>query len=102
MRSLILYVVLAVSAFAQQASITSITGNVTDSHGATIPNAMVKAVADSTQTTYSGTTNAAGVYVFPSVRIDTYTVTASAPGFDAVTRKGVLVEVNQVVRADFQ
>jgi hypothetical protein len=91
-----------VCAWAQQASITSITGNVTDANGAAIPNASVKAVADSTQTTYSGTTNAAGAYVFPSVRIDTYTVTASAAGFDLVTRTGVLVEVNQVVRADFE
>jgi hypothetical protein len=101
MRSLIVVLAITTGAFAQQASITSITGNVTDSHGAVIPNAIVKAVADSTQTTYTGATNAAGAYVFPSVRIDTYTVTASAAGFDSVTRKNVLVEVNQVVRADF-
>ena len=102
MRPLFLAIVLAASAAAQQASITSITGNVTDANGASVPQATVKAVADSTQETYSGTTNTSGLYVFPSVRIGTYTVTASAPGFDSVMRKGVLVEVNQVVRADFQ
>jgi hypothetical protein len=87
--------------FAQQASITSIIGNVTDSDGAAIPAGVVKAVNDNTQETYSGTTNAAGLYSFGFVRIGTYTISVTATGFDSVTRTGVVVQVNQVVRADF-
>src|SRR6266852_1887774 len=96
----ILFVCLALTggAFAQQASITSIVGRVTDPSGAALPGASVTAVEDGTQQTYSGKTNEEGLYSFPFVRVGTYTITATAPGFATMVRKGVLVQVNQVVR----
>src|SRR5437667_1559920 len=98
MRILFVCLALAGGAFSQQASITSIVGRVTDPSGAALPGASVTAVEDGTQQTYSGKTNEEGLYSFPFVRIGTYTITATAPGFGAMVRKGVLVQVNQVVR----
>jgi hypothetical protein len=101
-RILSLSLVLSVCAFAQQASITSLIGRVTDTNGAAIPGATVKAVDDGTHETYSGSTNEGGLYFFQFVKIGTYTITASANGFATVTREGVAVEVNQLVRTNFE
>src|SRR2546422_2119176 len=98
MRILFVCLALAGGAFSQQASITSIVGRVTDPSGAALPGASVTAVEDGTRQTYSGTTNEEGLYSFPFVRVGTYTITASAPGFATMVRTDVLVQVNQVVR----
>jgi hypothetical protein len=97
-----LYLCLGVCAFAQQASITSLVGRVTDPNGAAIPSASVRAVEDGTHDSYSGTTNAEGLYSLQFLRIGTYTITATSPGFGTVVNKGVLVQVNQVVRTNFE
>ncbi|HLJ14260.1 MAG TPA: TonB-dependent receptor [Bryobacteraceae bacterium] len=102
MRLLFICCAWSVCAFAQQASITSLIGRVADGSGDPIPNASVKAVEVGTQMTYTGTTNEAGLYSFDLVRIGTYTITASAPGFGTVVHKSVVVEVNQVVRTNFE
>lgn len=102
MRIVLLYVVLAVCVFAQQASITSLVGTVTDPNGAAIPSASVQAVEDGTQQAYSATTNVEGFFAIQFVRIGTYTITATAPGFGTVVHKNVLVQVNQVVRTNFE
>src|ERR1700704_1404150 len=101
-RILFLSLILSACAFAQQASITSLIGRVTDSNGAAIPGATVKAVEDGTHETYSGTTNEAGLYFFQFVKIGTYSITATANGFATATRGGVVVEVNQLVRTNFE
>ena len=102
MRLLLLCLTLTVCAFAQQASTTSLIGRVMDSGGAVIPNATVKAVEEGTQETLTRTTNGAGLYYFEMVRIGTYTITATANGFGAMTRSGVVVETNQLVRTNFE
>ena len=102
MRTIYAYLALAACAFAQQASTTSLIGRVTDTTGAAIPNASVTAVEDGTHTTYTGATNGVGVYLFDTVRIGTYTITASAAGFSTLEQKGVVVEVNQMVRTNFE
>src|SRR5437879_3476795 len=94
-RILFMCLALAGGALAQQASITSIVGRVADPSGAALPGASVTAVEDGTQQTYSGKTNEEGLYSFPFVRVGTYTITATAPGFATMVRKDVLVQVNQ-------
>src|SRR4029077_12018748 len=98
MRILLVSLALTVGAFAQQASITSIVGRVADSSGAAVPGASVTAIEDGTQQTYSGKTNEEGSYSFPFVRVGTYTIMATAPGFATMVRTGVVVQVNQVIR----
>lgn len=102
MRVVLVCAFLGASCLAQQASLTSIVGRVTDPSGAAIPDVAVKAVEDGTRETYSGVTNTEGAYSFPFVRSGSYTITASAPGFVTFVRDRVLVEVNQVVRADIE
>jgi hypothetical protein len=87
---------------AQQASITSLIGRVTDVNGAGIPGASVTAIADGTNETYSAITNEAGLYFLQFVKIGTYTVKATASGFATVMHAGVQVEVNQLVRTNFE
>jgi hypothetical protein len=77
-------------------------GRVTDPSGAAITGVAVKAVENATQQTYSGLTNVEGLYSFPFVRSGTYTITATATGFVTVVRSGLLVQINQVVRADLE
>src|SRR6267142_2629864 len=93
MRILFVCLALAGGALAQQASITSIVGRVADPSGAALPGASVTAVEDGTQQTYSGKTNEEGSYSFPFVRVGTYTIMATAPGFAAMVRTGVLVKL---------
>lgn len=102
MRTLLVLAVLNVCCFGQQASLTSIVGRVTDPSGAAIAGVSVKAVEDGTGQTYSGVTNVEGSYSFPFVRSGTYTITATSPGFVTLVRSGLLVQVNQVVRADLE
>src|SRR5260370_38958590 len=87
-RNLFLSLILSAGAFAQQASITSLIGRVTDTGGAAIPGATVKAIEDGTHETYSGTTNEGGLYFFQLVKIGTYTITATANGFATVMHSG--------------
>ncbi len=102
MRFLFLCSCLTAAALAQQASITSLVGRVTDANGAAIPSASVTAANGATGESYSATTNVEGLYSLPSVRIGTYTITATAPGFGTLVHDNVLVQINQVVRTDFE
>ena len=68
--------------FAQsQASSGQISGTVTDSAGAAVPNATVKIVGKSTGVEKTTTSNDNGDYRFLSLRPGVYTVTANGSGF---------------------
>lgn len=87
--------------WAQLASTTSLVGNVTDGSGAFMTNVTVRVVNEETKDEYTATTNNEGFYSFQFVRVGVYAVTASAPGFQTLTKKGILVEENQSKRTDF-
>src|SRR5215831_6490678 len=87
--------------FAQQATTTSLVGTITDANRAAIAGATVTAINDGTQEIYSGATNGHGYYAFQFVKIGSYMISATAPGFATVLKTNVLVETNQVVRTDF-
>jgi hypothetical protein len=96
----ILFTLVAVCAYAQIASTTSLVGTVVDSAGAAVPDAKVTAVETGTSDTYTAITNNQGYYALQFVRVGSYKVTVEAPGFQTVTRTGVLVANNQTVRTD--
>jgi outer membrane receptor protein involved in Fe transport len=77
------------STFVFSQSITSgdIAGVVTDPSGAVVPNAKVTALSDTTGETHTTTTNGQGSYRFSFLKPGSYTLTASASGFQDVTRK---------------
>jgi hypothetical protein len=72
-----------------------ITGTVTDSGGAVIPNAQVTLTNQQTRATQTMSSNEAGVFVFPSVLSGTYTVDVSVAGFRSYQVRDVTVTMNE-------
>jgi hypothetical protein len=73
----------------------TISGTVTDSSGAVIPNAHVLIHNDDTGTQRSLTTTSAGAYSAPSIPVGTYTLTTDAPGFAHYVRHNVGLTIGQ-------
>ena len=92
---------LASSLSAQIATTTSLVGTITDSSGNVIPNAKISAVETGTSDRYNAVTNGQGYYSLEFVRVGKYNITAENPGFQKITKTGILVENNQTVRTDF-
>ena len=59
----------------------SISGVVTDPTGAVVPGVTVVATAVSTNVQSTAVTDAKGFFNFPTLNVDTYSVTASQAGF---------------------
>jgi hypothetical protein len=80
----------------------TITGTVTDSSGAAVPNVQVEARKVDTSATISAGTNEAGVYTIPFLLPGTYTVTATAPGFKQAVREKIEVHAGDKVQTDLK
>jgi hypothetical protein len=77
---------------AQDAS--SLTGTVTDTSGAVVPNANVELVNTTTNASYKAITNSGGSYTIPNVAPGpSYKVTFSAAGFEKVVVTGISMNV---------
>lgn len=82
--SLVLSFVFCFSAIAfGQNTLSSIEGTVVDQNGAVVPNATVTAKSTGSTTGYSSTatTDSNGFFIFASIPVGTYTVTATGNGF---------------------
>ena len=89
-----------VPASAQEATFV---GTVTDPSGAVVPNVAIVVSNLDTGATRSLATNDVGQYVVPGLPIGKYDLTAKATsGFKAEESKGVVLNVNDRVRVDFQ
>lgn len=86
---------------AQLATTTSLVGTVVDSSGKVIEGATVTAVETRTLDTHTTTTNDQGYYTFEFVRVGIWSITVVQPGFEKVTKTGIQVDINQIVRTDF-
>ena len=76
-----------------QADQGAITGTITDSTGAVVPNAQVTVTAAETGLVLKGTADASGVFVFSPLKVGTYTVSASSAGFSTTTQENVALHV---------
>lgn len=85
-----------------QTSQGQISGQVTDSSGGLVPNAMVTIENLGTLVQRVLQTNHVGEYVAPGLDAGLYSVTVEAPGFRTVVRNRVQIEVSVPVRIDFQ
>src|SRR5437867_3942394 len=87
--------------FGQTATAT-LTGIVSDSTGALLPNVLVS-VRNTAQNNIQFTrTNGTGSYVLPALYPGDYSITAELPGFKRFAREDVTIQVNQVARVDIR
>ena len=85
-----------------QATTGSITGQVTDSTGAVIPNAAIVASEVNKGTEFRGRSDAIGNYVVLNVTPGTYKVTASATGFSAGVALNATLAIDQKLLLNFK
>lgn len=100
-RGLSVFVVLLLSSIAiGQTFRGGIQGTVTDSSGASIPQAQVKVVSEGTGLERTVTTDDNGNYTVTELPLGSYSVTTSKQGFSTSTAKGVQVTVSSNARVD--
>ena len=95
----LLLLCLPVLASAQEATIV---GTVTDPSGAVVPNVAILITNVDTGAVRTLVTNDAGQYVVPGLLIGKYDLKAQASGFEVEEYKGVVLDVNDRIRVDFQ
>lgn len=78
----------------------SITGQVTDPSGASVPNADVKVVNTDTNVELATKTNDAGYFNVGNLNAGNYRVDIAATGFKAVSNASVIVNIGSVIRLD--
>lgn len=86
---------------AQNSVSGDVTGIVSDPTGAILPNTTVTLKNNATDATQSATTNASGVYRFSLLQPGTYTITASAKGFQSAQRT-TTIQVGQANTVNMQ
>ena len=96
---LLLYVSLAIQGSAQ-VNTASLTGQVTDTAGAVIPNASVTVKNKATAAERSTTTDSSGYYTFASLPVGIYSVTIELQGFKRAVHEAVSLEIGQKARLD--
>lgn len=84
-----------------QGSGSSLSGLITDSSGASVPAAKVKARHVSTNVTSETVSDAAGYYRFPSLAVGEYEITVDHEGFDQASQH-IKVDTAQHARQDFE
>jgi len=85
---------------AQQNS--EIVGTVTDQTGAAVPGATLTLTQKETGFNYASTTNGTGAYTFPGLNVGTYDLKATAKGFEAYLKTGLVLNVSQTLSADIK
>src|SRR5450631_2113056 len=91
----------AITVYAQESRGT-ILGRVTDSSGAVVPAADVKAVNVETGLAVTAKTNESGNYTLPYLVSGFYTVSAENAGFKKFVRENVQVRVNDRVEVNME
>lgn len=89
-RTLLVFLVLACSAFAQR-DLGTIVGTVTDPQGAVISGAKITITEDATGLSYEVKTSETGDYIRPALKPGTYTVNAEATGFRRFSQQNVVL-----------
>jgi hypothetical protein len=80
----------------------TIVGTVTDPSGAAVPNVTITITQVETGHERTFTTNDAGQYAAPSLPIGNYDLRATSTGFKVEVTKGIVLNVSDRIRVDFQ
>jgi len=83
-----------------QAGSSELTGRVLDQGGSAVAHAPVTATEESTGSESQVLTTSSGDYSFPILKPGSYRVDIAVPGFKALQRKSVALEIGQHVRLD--
>jgi hypothetical protein len=86
-------------AFGQNAT-GSLGGSVLDANGASVPGAKVTAVNTTTNLKIETSTTDAGLYVFPALKSDVYTIVVEKAGFKKLNRSNILIQIAQRLDLD--
>ncbi len=78
----------------------AITGNVLDASGAAIPNADVTLTSTENGLVLQRKSDNSGVYTFSPVKIGTYTISATAPGFQTTKQENFHLDLQQRLEVD--
>jgi hypothetical protein len=73
----------------------TVSGTVVDASGAVVPNVTIVAKNVATGGTANAVTNGVGVFDAPNLQPGIYDISASAPGFSTLVRKGITLTVGQ-------
>jgi hypothetical protein len=92
--------VLLVPTSSHAVSTGTIFGTVLDSSGAVIPGASVTIKSEDTGLERKTVSNASGEYLFDGLAIGNYTISGSSAGFKMYAQQGIVLNVDQKVRAD--
>ncbi len=85
-----------------QSSNAQVSGLVTDSSGAVVPGASVKALNTATGVPYAAISDGAGTYVLLELLPGPYTLSVIAAGFGPVTRSGLTLRTGDHLTQNFQ
>jgi hypothetical protein len=88
--------------FTVKAQDATIVGTISDPSGASVPNVKVSATNIETGLVSTAVTSDSGTYVLPELRIGHYDVKAEAAGFKIAEQKGLVLQVGDRTRIDFQ
>jgi hypothetical protein len=80
----------------------AVTGLITDSTGAVVPNAQVTLTNMDNGLVMQNTTSSSGEYTFSPVRIGNYSISATGQGFATTTQKDLKVSVQQRLAVNLQ
>ena len=83
-----------------QTTSSTLTGVITDSSGAAVPQANVQVTNESSGVALAALTNGAGLYRIVGLIPGSYRVEVSASGFERLIRKGVAVQISETLQVD--
>jgi len=93
--ALVAVAALCIAPLAAQQTLGGITGEVTDSSGGVIPNAVVTITGEQTGLTRTAKSSGTGEYLFVNLPIGTYTLTYSADGFEVQSTPHITVQADR-------
>jgi hypothetical protein len=92
---------LVAPALKAQSTNAHVTGLITDSSGAAVPEVSVKGLNTATNVEYPTVSNEAGIYVLPQLVPGPYKFTVTKPGFKTLIRSDVTLRIGDRLSLDF-
>lgn len=92
----------SVSAVGQASYTAQIRGLVTDQTGAVVANSTITIINNATAISLTTRSDDRGQYILTGLRPATYTIKAESPGFQAVERKNLVLQVDQQTTINFE